>query len=113
MNKQTRKTFITRSRTISALRRFLEARGFLEVCLPGRAPCKFCIVTMVSLFQVETPLLNPSAGGALARPFLTRSWAWGTNLALRIAPELFLKVCLGCMLPRLRLLTPRHCGSDW
>lgn len=70
VNKQTRKTFITRSRTISALRRFLEARGFLEV---------------------ETPLLNPSAGGALARPFLTRSWAWGTNLALRIAPELFLK----------------------
>ena len=42
--------------------------------------------------QVETPLLSPSAGGALARPFLTRSWAWDTELALRIAPELFLKV---------------------
>jgi lysyl-tRNA synthetase class 2 len=52
------------------LRRFLTQRDFLEV---------------------ETPILNAQAGGALARPFLTRSDTLKQNLELRIAPELYLK----------------------
>jgi lysyl-tRNA synthetase class 2 len=64
--------FRVRARVISALRRFLDARGFLEV---------------------ETPILWPKSGGALARPFATRSRTFGseTDLFLRVAPELFLK----------------------
>lgn len=41
--------------------------------------------------EVETPILNAQAGGALARPFLTRSDTLKQNLELRIAPELYLK----------------------
>ncbi len=69
-NPQVRETFITRARVVSAIRRFLDSRGFLEV---------------------ETPVLQPSAGGAAARPFDTYHNALDRQLFLRIALELHLK----------------------
>jgi len=65
-----REVFEARSRILSLTRRFLEARGFLEV---------------------ETPTLHPIFGGALARPFTTHHNALDMDLYLRIAPELYLK----------------------
>ena len=71
VNPQVRQTFIARSRIIAEMRRFIDARGFLEC---------------------ETPVLLHIAGGASARPFLTKSNALGdAALALRIATELYLK----------------------
>ncbi|MFN2607690.1 MAG: lysine--tRNA ligase [Acidimicrobiales bacterium] len=65
-----RATLALRSRVISRTRRFLEDRGFTEV---------------------ETPVLHPIPGGALATPFVTHHEALDTDLYLRIAPELYLK----------------------
>jgi lysyl-tRNA synthetase class 2 len=69
-NPEVREAFLTRSRIISALRRFLDGQGFLEV---------------------ETPVLQPDAGGAAARPFVTYHNALDRQLFLRIALELHLK----------------------
>ncbi len=69
-NPQVREAFLARSRIISAIRRFLDGRGFLEV---------------------ETPVLQPAAGGAAARPFVTYHNALDRHLYLRIALELYLK----------------------
>ncbi len=69
-NQETRELFILRSRVVSAVRRWLDERGFLEV---------------------ETPVLQPLYGGALARPFVTHHNALDRDLYLRIADELYLK----------------------
>ncbi len=69
-NAETKNVFQIRSRVITAIREFLNRRGFLEV---------------------ETPVLQPSAGGALARPFITHHHALDQDFYLRIALELHLK----------------------
>jgi len=69
-NTEAKEIFHMRSRIITAIRQFLNRRGFIEV---------------------ETPVLQPSAGGALARPFITHHHALDQNFYLRIAPELHLK----------------------
>jgi len=69
-NPEVREIFVTRARIITALRRFLDGEGFLEV---------------------ETPTLQPVYGGAAARPFTTYHNALDQTLYLRIADELYLK----------------------
>ena len=69
-NEQSRKTAVLRSRVLSAMRRFMEGRGFIEV---------------------ETPTLVPIAAGAMAQPFVTHHNTLGRDLYLRIATELYLK----------------------
>src|SRR5271165_777234 len=69
-NEETRRVFIDRARIISAVRAYLDGNGFIEV---------------------ETPVLQPLYGGALARPFTTHHNALDRDLYLRIATELYLK----------------------
>src|SRR6267378_3798272 len=70
VNPQVREAFVMKSRLIATLRRFFDARGFLEV---------------------ETPMMQPIPGGAAARPFETHHHALDMRFYLRIAPELYLK----------------------
>lgn len=70
MNADVKKTFILRSKIISAIRKYLDGQGFMEV---------------------ETPMLVPNAGGAAARPFETHFNALDEDVKLRISLELYLK----------------------
>jgi lysyl-tRNA synthetase, class II len=70
VNEDSRELFLLRARVITAIRRFLDEEGFVEV---------------------ETPILQPRYGGALADPFLTHSNELDADLYLRIADELYLK----------------------
>jgi len=70
MNPEVREVFLKRSRLVQSMRRFLDAQGFIEV---------------------ETPMMQPIPGGAVARPFVTHHNTLDMDLYLRIAPELYLK----------------------
>jgi lysyl-tRNA synthetase class 2 len=72
-NPETRELFIARAKVISTVRRYFDDAGFIEV---------------------ETPVLQPLYGGALARPFITHHNQLDRDLYLRIATELYLKRCI-------------------
>lgn len=78
-NEDSRKIFLTRSKVVSFLRRYLEENGFIEV---------------------ETPILQTAVSGASARPFFTHHNALDMECNLRIAKECYLKQCIGAGIDR-------------
>ncbi len=78
-NEESRKIFLTRSKVVSFIRRYLEDNGFIEV---------------------ETPILQTSVSGASAKPFFTHHNALDLECNLRIATECYLKQCIGAGIDR-------------